>query len=47
MYALIDAEREGGRGADERHELGTSLYIEHLMRLIKAEAHRRLACQAQ
>jgi len=37
MYELIEAERE----------LETYFHIEHLMRLVKAEAYRRLGAQAQ
>jgi hypothetical protein len=46
MYALIEAERDRQLSEDERHELESYLAIEHLMRLVKAEAHRRLGQQA-
>ena len=45
MYELIDTERDGQLGEEERRELETYLQIEHLMRLVKAEARRRLAHQ--
>jgi hypothetical protein len=40
MYALIDAKREGHLSDEDRRELDSYLYIEHIMRLIKAEAQR-------
>lgn len=46
MYTLIDAERSGTLDADEYQELETFVYIEHLMRLLKAEAHLQLRQQA-
>ena len=42
MYDLIDRERAGQISEDERSELDTYVYIEHLMRLVKAEAYRKL-----
>jgi hypothetical protein len=47
MYELIEAEREGPLSDEERRELETYFHIEHLMRLVKAEAYRRLGAQAQ
>ncbi len=47
MYELIGAERDGQLSEDERRELDTYLHIEHLMRLVKAEAYRRLGHQPQ
>lgn len=47
MYELIRAERDGQLSEDERHELDSDLALEHLMRLVKAEAHRKLGHQAQ
>ena len=41
-YALIAADRAGTISADERAELDSSIYLEHLMRLIKAEANALL-----
>lgn len=46
MYDLIDRERAGQISEDERNELDTYVYIEHLMGLVKAEAHRKLSQQA-
>ncbi len=42
---LIASERAGQLSDDERHELDSYLYIEHLMRLLKVEARRRLGDQ--
>ena len=47
MYALIEAERDRQLSEDERHELDTYMNVEHMVRLFKAEAHRRLGHQAQ
>jgi hypothetical protein len=41
FYELVDAEREGSISEAERAELDAYLSIEHLMRVVKAEAHRR------
>ncbi len=38
-YALIAVERAGTITEDERAELDQSVYLEHMMQLIKAEAH--------
>ena len=38
-YALIAAERAGTITVDERAELDNSVYLEHMMQLIKVEAH--------
>lgn len=43
MYALIDQERAGQITEVEQRELEGFMYLEHLMRLVKAEAHRKLA----
>ncbi|HEU5439554.1 MAG TPA: hypothetical protein VFU88_09715 [Ktedonobacterales bacterium] len=43
VYDLISAERASELSADEERELKTYLYLEHFMRMMKAEAHRRLA----
>ncbi len=45
LYELIDQERSGALGEAERRELESYLYLEHLMRLMKAEAHRQLEQQ--
>lgn len=45
MYDLIDRERTGQISKDEQNELDTYVYVEHLMRLVKAEAHRKLSQQ--
>ncbi len=45
-YALIAADRAGTLTEDERAELDQSVYLEHMMRLIKAEAHLMLHQQA-
>lgn len=46
MYELIDRERDEHITEEERQELESYMYIEHLMRLIKAEAHLKLGQQA-
>jgi hypothetical protein len=46
FYALIDAERAGTITDDERAELASCINLEHMMRLIKAEAHLVLQQQA-
>ncbi|HEU5370100.1 MAG TPA: hypothetical protein VFU69_16635 [Ktedonobacterales bacterium] len=46
LYELIDLERTGHLGEQERRELESYLYLEHLMRLMKADAHRQLGQQA-
>ena len=46
FYELVDAEREGPISDDERAELDTYVYVEHMVRLIKAEAGRLLGQQA-
>jgi hypothetical protein len=38
-YALIAAERAGTITDEERAELDESVYLEHMMRLVKAEAY--------
>lgn len=43
FYELVDAERERRLTEDEVDELDAYMYLEHLMRMMKAEAHRRLA----
>lgn len=45
-YTLIAAERAGTMSADERAELDQSVYLEHMMRLIKAEANHILQQRA-
>ena len=47
MYALIETERDGQLSEDERHELDTYMNVEHMIRLFKAEARRRLSRQTQ
>jgi hypothetical protein len=47
LSALIVAEHEGPLDAVERRELDTYLAIEHLLRLVKIEARRRLGHQAR
>ncbi len=46
FYALIAAEREGAITDEERAELDRDIHLEHLMRLIKAEAHHILQQRA-
>lgn len=46
MYELIDLDRAGQMGEAEKSELESYLSIEHLMRLVKAEAHRKLGQRA-
>lgn len=43
MYTLIDQERAGQIAEAEQRELESFMYIEHLMRLVKAVAHHKLA----
>lgn len=45
-YELIHADRDGALSEEERQELESYLVIEHLMELIKLEAHRQLREQA-
>ncbi len=45
-YALIAAERAGSITEDERAELDQLVYLEHMMRLIKAEANHILRLRA-
>jgi hypothetical protein len=45
-YELIYADRDGELTEEERKELESYLVIEHLMELIKLEAHRQLRQQA-
>ena len=45
-YTLIAADRVGTITDDERTELEQSVYLEHMMRLVKAEARRMLQQQA-
>ena len=42
FYDLVDAEREHALSSEEQHEMETFLYIEHMMRLLKAAAHQVL-----
>jgi hypothetical protein len=46
MYGLIDLDRVGQMSEAEKGELESYLYIEHLMRLVKAEAYRKLGQRA-
>lgn len=48
FYELQEVERERDRELtdDEQEELESYMYLEHLMRLLKAEARRRLEKQA-
>ncbi|MFI5274012.1 MAG: hypothetical protein ACHQ4H_13340 [Ktedonobacterales bacterium] len=48
VYALLGAERENRLSAEDERELSTYLYLylEHFMRMMKAEAHRRLVDRA-
>lgn len=46
FYVLIDAERAGTITDEERAELDSCINLEHMMRLIKAEAHLVLQQQA-
>jgi hypothetical protein len=39
---LIDRESSGPLSDDEQRELESYLYLEHLLRMMKIEAHRRL-----
>lgn len=44
-YELIHADRDGELSEEERQELESYLVIEHLMELIRLEAHRHLRQQ--
>lgn len=46
MAALLAASREGTLSEDERAELESSIALERMMRLVKAEARRLLAQRA-
>lgn len=46
FYALIDAERNGFITDEERAELESCIGLEHMMRLVKVEAHRVLQQRA-
>jgi hypothetical protein len=46
FYDLVAAERERPLATDEARDLETFMYIEHMMRLMKAEAHRTLQQKA-
>lgn len=43
LYELIDLDRAGRLSEEERRELESYLYLEHLMRLMKAAALERPA----
>ncbi len=45
-YELIDAEREGTITPEEKEELDTYMSLEHIMRLVKSEAHHLMQQQA-
>jgi len=45
MYELIDQERSGMLSEAEQRELESYMYLEHFMRMMKAEAHRQLEQQ--
>jgi hypothetical protein len=45
-YALIEAERNETITAEERAELDTCVFVERMMRLIKAQAYSNLKQQA-
>lgn len=47
FYTLVASEQAGSLTEDERQELDSFTAIEHFMRLIKAEAHKRMQEQAQ
>jgi hypothetical protein len=42
LYDLIDAQRERPLTGDEQRELDTYLYLNHLLKMMKIEAHRQL-----
>jgi hypothetical protein len=46
VAALLAASREGTLSEDERAELESSIALERMMRLVKAEARRLLAQRA-
>ncbi len=46
LYELIDAERERSLTEDERRELDTYPYLEHLLRMLKIEVRRQLEQRA-
>lgn len=45
-YSLIATEREGRMSDEEHAELDTYVNLEHMMRLVKVEAHRILQQRA-
>ena len=42
VWELVDREKQGVLTDDEKYELEHYAQIEHLMRLVKAHAHKRL-----
>ncbi len=46
FYTLLEAERNGRVSDEDQRELEAYIAVEHLMRLVKAEAHLRAAQQA-
>ncbi len=40
---LLEAERERNLSEEEREEIEAYMYLEHFVRLLKAEAHRQMA----
>lgn len=46
FYELVDAERDHGLNESELREVETTLYLEHLIRMLKIEAHLQLEQQA-
>lgn len=45
-YRLIHIDRDGSLTEEERKELDSCLVIEHIMELVKLEAHQQLRQQA-
>lgn len=46
FYSLVNREREGSLTPAEQRELETFMYIEHMMRLMKAAAYKALQQKA-
>jgi hypothetical protein len=46
LYDLVEIERERSLGDDEQRELDSYLCLNHLLKMMKIEAHRQLGQQA-
>jgi hypothetical protein len=46
IYELIEAEKDGSISIEEQKELDRGVHFEYMIRLVKAEARKRLAQKA-